>query len=107
MSQQRAPGEQLERRVENERVGGIVLRARDDARGEIEHLLVGELADAAALAFGVDVAGVDAELDEPGPVVEGGQEIHEGDPKSLTLLEVKLLSGDAGTARPSFDRRGR
>ena len=59
--EERAPREQLEGRVQHERVGRIALRDRDGACGEGEQALVGQLGEAAAGVLVVDVVRVDAQ----------------------------------------------
>ena len=59
--EQRPAGEELERRVEDERIRRLGLRYCDGACRDLEELLVGALREAARLVGGVDVVGVDVE----------------------------------------------
>ncbi len=61
ISQERAPGEQLEGRMEHERVRGVTPRDGDDPRGGGEELLVGERVEAAGRVRRAYVGGIDPE----------------------------------------------
>ena len=80
ISQERAPGEQLEGRMEHERVRGVTPRDGDDSRGGGEELLVGERVEAAGRVRRAYVGGIDPEAVDG----RGGGIAHGGDPKTST-----------------------